>query len=181
MRNQVTFIAVALVGLVAVALAAGPLGAAPQAGGSGIAVIDNARVFDESNQGRAATQQIQANVDSWQQQLTTLQSELQELMTQRQQQGSIMTPEALRDLEENIEQKQLELQRRREDAQRQATAIQNQVLGELENTLTPVVAALASELGYTAVLNSQSPGLLHFDPAIDITDELIARLNSMDR
>lgn len=180
MRQQLTVIAASVIGGFLLALAGVPLGASPQAGSGSFAVIDNARVFDESNQGRAATQQIQANVDSWQQQLATLQTEVQTLATQRQQQGSIMTPEALRDLEENIQQKQLELQRLREDAQRQNNAIQQQVLSDLETTLTPVVAALASELGYTAVFNSQTPGLLHFDPAIDITDQLIARLNTMD-
>jgi Skp family chaperone for outer membrane proteins len=180
MRQPLTVIAASVIGGVLLALAGGPLGAAPQAGG-GFAVIDNARVFEESNQGRAATEQIQANVDSWQQQLATLQTEVQTLLTQRQQQGSIMTPEALRDLEETIQEKQLDLQRRREDAQRQATLIQNQVLSDLETTLTPVVAALASELGYPAVFNSQTPGLLHFEPGIDITDQLIVRLNSMDQ
>lgn len=179
MRNQLTLTTVAVLGLVGLVVAAGPLGAAPQAGG-GIAVIDNARVFDESNQGRAASQQIQANLDSWQQRLATLQAEAQELLTQRQQQSAVMTPEALRALNENIEQKQLELQRLREDAQREATTIQTQVIADLEDTLTPVVAALAAELGYTTVFNSQTPGLLHFDPAADITDELIARLNSME-
>jgi len=180
MRNQAAIITVLMLGIVVVAVAAGPLGAAPQAGG-GVAVIDNARVFDESNQGKAATQQIQANVDTWQQQLTTLQNELQGLVTQRQQQGSIMTPEALRDLESQIEQKQVDLQRRRDDAQRQAGQIQNQILAQLEDQLTPVVAALAAEMGYSTVFNSQTPGLLHFDPATDITDALIARLNAMDQ
>jgi Skp family chaperone for outer membrane proteins len=31
------------------------------------------------------------------------------------------------------------------------------------------------------VFNSETPGLLYFDPAIDITDELIARLNANDQ
>lgn len=180
MRNQAVVIAVVMLGVVVLAVAAGPLGAAPQVS-SGIAVIDNARVFDESNQGKAATQQIQANVDSWQQQLSTLQAELQGLTVQRQQQGSIMTPEALRRLEADIEQKQVNLQRLRDDAQRQAGAIQNQVLSQLESQLTPVVAALAGEMGFTTVFNSQTPGLLYFNPAVDITDALIARLNAMDQ
>ncbi len=180
MRNQVTIITVGILGIVVVALAAGPLGAAPQANGA-VAVIDNARVFDESNQGRAATQQIQANVDSWQQQLAALETELQGLLAQRQQQAGIMTPEALRTLELDIEQKQVDLQRLRDDAQRQAAAIQQQVLAALDSVLTPVVAALAEELGYALVFNSESPGLLHFDPANDITDQLVARLNSLDQ
>jgi outer membrane protein len=181
MRNQVAVVTVAILGVIGVALVAGPLGAAPQATGGSVAVIDNARVFEESNPGRAATQQIQANVDSWQQQLATLETDIQGLLTQRQQQGAIMTPEALRSLEANLEEKQLNLQRLREDAQRQAGAIQAQILDALEGTLTPVVAALAAELGYTTVFNSQTPGLLHFNPAADITDQLIARLNALDQ
>jgi len=179
MRNQLTFLTAALLGLASLALVAGPLGAT-QGGGGSIGVVDNARVFEESNQGRAATQQIQANVDSWQQQITALQTEVQGLAQQRQQQGSIMTAEALRQLNIQIENKQLELQRRREDAQRQATAIQTRILGDLENTLLPVLDAMATEEGYTVILNSQTPGLLHFDAAVDITDELISRLNAMN-
>ena len=102
-------------------------------------------------------------------------------MTQRQQQASIMTPEALRALEAQIEEKQIALQRRRDDAQRDAGASQNAVLAELEGQLTPVVSALAEEMGFTVVFNSQTPGLLHFTPTVDITDALIARLNSMDQ
>ncbi|MCH7824532.1 MAG: OmpH family outer membrane protein [Acidobacteria bacterium] len=180
MRNQATVIGVAIFGLVVLAVAAGPLGAAPQRSG-GIAFVDNARVFDESNPGKAATQQIQANVNTWQQQLTTIETELQGLMSQRQQQSAIMTPGALRNLDADIEQKQIDLQRLRDDAQRQATATQNRVLADLDATLTPVVGALASELGYDVVLNSETPGLLYFNPAVDITDQLIARLNAMDQ
>ena len=178
MRNQLTLMTAAIFGLPAFGLVAGPLGGAQ---GGAIAVVDNARVFDESNQGRAATQQIQANVDSWQQQLTTLQTEVQGLISQRQQQGGIMTQEALRQLNMSIEDKQVELQRLRENAQREATAIQNQILGELENTITPVIGQLATEMGYTTVLNTETPGLLHYDPSVDITDALIARLNAMDQ
>jgi Skp family chaperone for outer membrane proteins len=84
-------------------------------------------------------------------------------------------------LEADIEQKQIDLQRLRDDAQRQATATQNEVLGGLDAVITPVVTALASELGYNVVLNSQTPGLLYFNPVSDMTDQLIARLNTMDQ
>jgi len=180
MRNQATVIGVAILGLMVVAVAVGPLGAAPQ-GGGGVAFVDNARVFDESNQGKAATQQIQANVTTWQQQITAVETELQGLIGQRQQQSAIMTPAALRGLDASIEQKQVDLQRLRDDAQRQAGATQTQVLTDLDAALIPVIAALAAELGYNAVMNSQSPGLLYFSPAADITDQLIARLNVLDQ
>ena len=180
MRNQATVIGAAILGLMVLAVAVGPLGAAPLGGGV-VAFVDNARVFDESNQGKVATQQIQANLNTWQQQITTKQTELQGLISQRQQQSAIMTPESLRSLEADIAQKQIDLQRLNEDAQRQAEETQTRVLAALDAALTPVVAALASELGYNVVLNSQTPGLLYFNLAADITDQLIARLNAMDQ
>ncbi len=179
MRNQAAIIGVAIFGVVILAVAAGPSSAAPQ--GGGIAIIDNARVFSESNQGQRATQQIQANVSTWQGQIQAMETDLQGLINQRQQQSGIMTPEALRNLEIDIEQKQIDLQRLNDDAQRQATATQSEVLAGLDAVITPVVAALASELGYNAVLNSQTPGLLYFNPVSDITNQLLARLNSMDQ
>lgn len=180
MRKQATLTIMAVCGLAVLAVAAGPLGAAPQAGG-GVAVIDNLRVFEESNQGKAATEQIQANVNSWQAQITALETQIQGLLSQRQTQAAVMTPDALRNLDAQIEQEQINLQRLRDDAQRQATSNQTEILTQLEATLGPIVGQLANELGFSMVLNSQTPGLLHFDPAVDITDQLIARLNSLSQ
>lgn len=180
MRSRAALIIVALCALVALAVSTGPLVAATQASGS-VAVIDNARVFEESEPGKSASQQIEANFSSWQDQITTLETELQGLLTQRQQQASIMTADALRALDSDIEQKQVDIQRRRDDAQRQFTRIRDQVLASLEAQVTPVVGQLADELGYAVVLNSATPGLLYFHDTVDVTDQLIARLNTMDR
>ena len=178
MRKHATLTIMAVCGLAILAVAAGPLGAAPQATG-GLAVVDNFRVFEESNQGKAVTEQIQANVNSWQAQIAAIETEVQGLLNQRQTQAAIMTADALRALDANIEQRQIDLQRFRDDASRQAQSSQDQILAGFEATLTPVVGQLADELGYAAVLNSQTPGLLYFNPAADITDQLIARLNGV--
>ena len=123
MRNQAGVIGAAILGVLIMVVTVGPSSALPQSGG-GIAIVDNARVFEEANQGKRATQQIQANVNTWQGQLTAIETEVQGLINQRQQQSAIMTPEALRNLEADIEQKQIDPQRLRDDAQRQATATQ---------------------------------------------------------
>ena len=180
MRNQVAIIGAAILGVLIMLVTVGPSSALPQ-GGGGIAVVNNARVFEESNQGKRATQQIQANVSTWREQVTANETQLQGLISQRQTQAAIMTPEALRNLEADIEQKQIDLQRLSDDAQRQMGVTQNEVLAGLDAVITPVVSALASELGYSVVLNSQTPGLLYFNPVSDMTDQLIARLNTMDQ
>ena len=117
MRNQVAVIGAAILGVLIMLVTVGPSSAVPQ-GGGGIAIVDNQRLFAESNPGMQATQQINANLSTWQGQLTAIETELQGLINQRQQQAAIMTPDALRNLEADIEQKQIDLQRLRDDAQR---------------------------------------------------------------
>ena len=68
--------------------------------------------------------------------------------------------------------------RMQDDAQRQFSGIRDSIIAQLEETLLPEVSGLAQELGYTAVLNTQTPGLLYYGPGVDITDQLIARLNA---
>lgn len=179
MRNKLSIIAVSFSVLAAVALAAGPLSAAlPQAAGS-VAFVDNDRVFAESTLGQNASAQIEANFGGWQAQLSGLQQEVQGLMQQRQSQAGLMTAEQLARLDGDIEQKQVDLQRMQDDAQRQFTAIRDEIIGQLNAALLPEVAGLAQELGYTAAFNTQTPGLLFYGAGVDITDQLIARLNAL--
>jgi len=179
MRNKLSIITVISSVLAAVAFAAGPLSAAlPQASGS-LAFVNNDRVFAESTLGQNASAQIEANFGGWQQQLNGLQQALQGLAQQRQSQAGLMSIEQLSQLDSDIEQKQVELQRMQDDAQRQFTSIRDNIIGQLEATLLPEVAGLAQELGYSAVLNTQTPGLLFYADTVDITDALIARLNAI--
>jgi Skp family chaperone for outer membrane proteins len=178
MRTHLAVIIVTIVGLATLAVAAAPSGAAPQ-GTASVAIVDNLRVFEDSNAGRATTQQIDANRATWQGQISTAETELQGLLTQRQQQAGVMTAEALGQLDADIEQKRIDLQRLRDDAQRQFNQVRDRILGDFEARLDPLVAQIAGERGVPVVFNSETPGLLYFDPAIDITDELIARLNVM--
>ena len=180
MRNKLSIIPVAAGVLAVVAFAAGPLSAAlPQAAGS-VAFVNNDRVFAESTRGQNAAAQIEANFGGWQSQLSGLQQELQGLMQQRQSQAGLMTIEQLSVLEADIEQKQVDLQRMEDDAQRQFAAIRDNIIAELETAVLPAVAGLAQELGYTTVFNTQTPGLLFYADGVDITDQLIVRLNAIE-
>lgn len=139
-----------------------------------IGVVDNDRVFEESQAGQAAQQEIQEAYDQWQGRVQAAQQELQQLQGQM----TTATGTQAQDLQTRIEEKQVEIQRLRDDANREFTRLRDRVLGELEAQLTPAVEALAQEEGFTVVLNTQSPGLLYYDSAIDVTGALISRLNA---
>ena len=63
MRNQVAVIGAAILGVLIMLVTVGPSSAVPQ-GGGGIAIVDNQRLFAESNPGMQATQQINANLST---------------------------------------------------------------------------------------------------------------------
>lgn len=139
-----------------------------------IGVVDNDRVFEESQPGQSAQQQIEDAYSQWQTRVQQAEQELQQFQNQ----ATTATGVQAQDLQARIEEKQVEIQRLRSDANRELGRVRDQVLAELEAELTPAVEALAQEEGYTVVLNTQSPGLLYYDSAIDITDALITRLNA---
>lgn len=139
-----------------------------------IAVVDNDRVFEESQAGQAAQEEIQTEYDQWQSRVQQAEQELQQLRTRL----TTATGVEAQDLQQQAEEKQVEIQRLRDDANREFNRVRDRVLAELEAQLTPAIEALGQEAGYTVVLNTQSPGLLYYDDAIDITADLIARLNA---
>lgn len=139
-----------------------------------IAVVDNTRILEESGPGQSAQQQIQAEYEQWQTRVQQAQQELQDLQAQ----ASTVTGVEAQSLQQQIEEKQVEIQRLRDDANREFGRLREQVLAELQNVLAPAIEALGQEGGYTVILNSQSQGVLYYDSAVDVTDQLISRLEA---
>ncbi|MFQ5742027.1 MAG: OmpH family outer membrane protein [Acidobacteriota bacterium] len=164
-------------GLGSVLLAVATLPAGAQQGGIKIAVIDNDRVFQESNPGKAASEQLQGAFTEWQGKIDKAQQQLDDLNASRQQQRTTLNAAALKKLDDQIAEKQIEAQRIKDDAQREFTRLRQQVVAGMEDKLAPMIERLATEQGYTVMFNTQTPGLLHFDKSVDATDQLIALVN----
>lgn len=163
---------VGVVGVTVIALAASVPSGAQQQGKIG--VINNDRLLQESAPGQAAAARLEGVVNEWQNRIQALEADLGQLSTTRNQQATTLSAQALADLDRQIEQKNIELQRMRDDAQREFNRIQPQVIAELEQALMPLVEQLAREQGYDFLFNTQTPGLLYYSEALDVTDALIA-------
>lgn len=168
--------------LIAVALVVGaamPLVA--QAPATGIVLVDGERATGETAIGQRVRDRVNAAAEQWQQRLSGLQAELTQLGQQRQQQQLTLSQQALAELTAQIEEKQVELQRLQDDAQRAMARIQGESVEEVNNALIPVLEAMAAERGYQMVFDTrmtQTGGLLYFANALDITDEFIERVNA---
>ena len=136
------------------------------------------RIANESADGRVATTRIQAlqqkkaaELNEKNKQLTTMQQKLEK-------EGAVMNAGAAAELQKNIEKLNVEVQRFTQDAQAEVQELQQQLQNEFQERLTPVLSQVANDMGLHYVFNGPDAGLVWADAALDISSEVIKKLDS---
>ena len=143
-----------------------------------VGVIEVQRIVQESAVGKESLARIQKVQGAKQEELVKRQNELRDLEKKIQEQGKSLSEDAMEKAQKDYQARALELKRFQDDAQRELEDLQRKELGELEKRVLPVIEAVSKELGYTLVFNKFQSGLLHADPAVDITDAVIQKFNT---
>ncbi len=143
-----------------------------------IAFFDGQRVAIESETGQAAlaeleTFQTEASAELAQRN-QALQGQRQQLVTQ----SSVLTDSAHLDMEHRLEKETLDLQRLVENAQQEFQALQQRLDGVFLAQLAPAVAAVAGDTGLHFIFDRVSSPIAWADPAYDLTDRIIDRLDA---
>jgi Skp family chaperone for outer membrane proteins len=146
--------------------------------GAKVAYVVLQRIANESADGRVATTRIQAlqqkkaaELNEKNKQLTTMQQRLEK-------EGSVMSASAAADLQKNIEKTTLDVQRFTQDAQAEVQELQQTLQQEFQQRLEPVLQQVATEMGLQFVFNGPDAGLVWADAALDISTEVIRKLDS---
>ena len=146
--------------------------------GAKVAYVVLQRIANESADGRVATTRIQAlqqkkaaELNERNKQLTTMQQKLEK-------EGSVMSASAAGDLQKNIEKATLDVQRFTQDAQAEVQELQQTLQQEFQQRLEPVLQQVATEMGLQFVFNGPDAGLVWADSALDISAEVIKKLDS---
>lgn len=147
-----------------------------------IVYLDSERLRQEAPGLQAAGQRMQqemarleAEADSA---LAPLQAELQRMQAALQQQGGMMTPEVREREQQALQQKQAEFQQAGSQWERRAGELQSEILGPALQRINEVIDTLRTERGYAFIFDAAAGGVVAADPALDITDEVLRRLNS---
>jgi outer membrane protein len=164
-----------LVGFVALVLAAAMPAAAQQVS---IAVIDVQRVVTESDPGKEALQKLKLLQDKKIDEGRALQQNLTSLQDQMAKQRFTLSEERLADLNKQLEDGQIALQRFQDDAERELDEARRRELGGLEGRIIPVINQIGAERGFTLIFNKFQSGLVYADETVDITDDVIRRFNT---
>lgn len=146
------------------------------AAASDVAVVNIPQIMRESKAAQAIRDQVQSKQKAFQAELdqkeTALQKEDQELAKQR----SVLSQEAFekkyREFREKAANTQKEVRAKRASLDKGLTL----ALAEIQKKVGEIVTALAAEKQFRMAFSSQQ--VLYTDPALDITNEVLSRLNS---
>ena len=146
--------------------------------GAKVAYVVLQRIANESADGRVATTRIQAlqqkkaaELNERNKQLTTMQQRLEK-------EGSVMSASAAAELQKNIEKANVDVQRFTQDAQAEVQELQQSLQQEFQQRLEPVLQQVGAEMGLHFVFNGPDAGLVWADAALDISAEVIKKLDS---
>jgi Skp family chaperone for outer membrane proteins len=163
-------------GLLALALSVSATPALAQTASVTVGVFDADRILAESLAGQQALALFSQLRD---QRAGEVQAQQVEFNTLRQQvlQAVPGSPEAV-SMQRQVEDKSLQLQRLNEDVQNELGARQAALTEEITRRIAAIIDELGAERGFTLIFNNVQSGLAYWDPAVDITDEIIARLDA---
>ena len=172
--------AMAAFGLLVAVVAIG-LGAAAPANAQGaqkIGVIDVNRIMTDSARGKAVLAGIEKLQADRSAQLKTLNEELTEMQKRFQEGRLSLAEDKLAELQGQIEEKDRAFKRAREDAERDVQKRRADEIEKIESAVFPIINTLGKEGSYTMIFNKFQSGLVYADETVDITDEVIKRLDA---
>ena len=146
--------------------------------GAKVAYVVLQRIANESADGRVATTRIQAMQQKKAAELNEKNKQLQTMQARLEKEGSVMSASAAADLQKNIEKLNLEVKRFTQDAQAEVQELQQQLQQEFQQRLEPVLAQVAADMGLQFVFNGPDAGLVWADAALDISAEVIKKLDA---
>ncbi|GMR13383.1 MAG: hypothetical protein BMS9Abin29_1591 [Gemmatimonadota bacterium] len=163
-------------GLLAMALAVSQTPALAQTAPVTVGVFNADRILAESLAGKQALALFNQLRD---QRSGEVQAQQIEFNTLRQQglQAVPGSPEAV-SLQRQVEDKSLQLQRLNEDVQNELGARQAALTEEITRKIAAIINTIGAERAFTVIFNNVQSGLAYWDPAVDLTDEIIARLDT---
>lgn len=164
----------------AVALSgAGSVAIAQQtAPGPKVGVIDLQRIAAESAEGKVANAKIQALTQKKGAELQDKNKQLQTAQQKLAQGGAVLNETTQAQLQKDIERLTVEIERFQQDANAEVTELGQQLQGEFQQKLRPVIDAVVKDLALNFMFSVGDAGLIFWDPAADVTAEVIKRFDS---
>jgi Skp family chaperone for outer membrane proteins len=160
--------------LLALAVLAAPAAARAQ---MKIAVINTEQILTESETGKKALADLKKLQEAKEGELKARQDEIKTLQTKAQEGRLSLAEDKLRELEKQLEDKVISARRLQDDATRELNKRRDEVLASIDAKVMPIINQLGAEGGYTVIFRKFESGLIFVDESVDITQQVIQRLD----
>jgi len=144
-----------------------------------IAFVDFERVASTSIIGKAATTQLDALRDKKSAEVAERRKQLQALQVKLAEGASLLNGEALGKLERDVERTGRDLERFTQDAQEEVQHLQLQLQRSFGEKLFPVIGEVAQSRNVWAVFKLEPTSVLWYHKALDISDDVVAKLDGL--
>jgi len=136
-----------------------------------IGIINPQLVLQNSVKGKQVIEKLRSLNLAKQKTYETMQKEIETL------EKDILSPALNQETREkksaDLQNKRIDIKRFAEDAQKDSMAIQQKEFESLQRELMPIIEKIAKANGYSMVLDLNTAGVTFFEPAIDVTDQVI--------
>jgi outer membrane protein len=151
---------------------------APFPEGAKFAFIDIQAVASNSAEGKAATAKLDELRKKKNTELTTKQASLKAMNDKLASGGSVMNDQARAQLEKDIEKGRRDLEFAQTDAQQEVTDMTNQLQGDFQEKLNPVIEQLRIDKGLLMIFSIRDSGVIAVEPGLDLSSEVIKRFDA---
>lgn len=141
-----------------------------------LAFINSQRIIAEAPGAQSARQTLEREMEGFRSELNKLDEDIQKMITSYEQKRSMLSTDARAKEEEAIMQKQRDAQQRAMQLEEQANNRQNQLVEPVMRQIQEVIDSIRVEGKYAMIFDAGAGGVIAADPALDLTDQVLARL-----
>ena len=143
-----------------------------------IAFIDVNQVAGTSAAGKEASKKLTELNNKKLAELNEKNKQLQALTTKRDTGGAVLNESARASIEKEIDRLQRDIQFAQNNAQAEIQDLTNELQGEFQKRLIPIIEEVAKEKGLHAVFSIADSGAAYVHPGLNISDEVVKRLDA---
>ncbi len=142
-----------------------------------IAIVDTQKIISESIIGKAAKNNLEAQIKKEQAKLAAIKADFDKQKAELEKQAAILSGSALATRRESLGKKQVELQRAFQEVQEKLAKLNEAELAKVVEQIGDVVEELADDRGYSFVFERDRQSVLFASEKIDITEEVVKILD----
>lgn len=143
-----------------------------------IGIVNPLEVLDKSIEGKSVIARLQEKDKGNQTKLAAMDEDIRQLQTKITTQRLTATQDALMTMGTDLDKKQTDRKRFQEDSYREFTDLQNRLFNKITTELQPIVEQIGKEMGLEVIFDLSKSGIVYFNPAVDITAEIIKRYDA---